>query len=135
MLFDGDPMPRRQPAVVAWALAILFCTYISATGMASQGLAWALLAMPTLALSMKPKYLDSYVKAFGLIVGLYAVMLIVELVTGFQTPNPETQYRFFALTGAWGYLKASAWPMIDPNNAALVINCALIPCFWKALKP
>lgn len=133
MVFDGDPMPRRQPFILAWALTILCCAYVTAIGTAIQGLVWALLALPTLAICLKPKYLGSYLRAFGTVVGIYAVMLIVELATGFQTPNPETQYRFFALTGAWGYLKASAWPMIDPNNAALVINCALIPCFWKAL--
>lgn len=132
MLFDGTLPAKPRPFVLAWAIAILFCMWVSATGAASQGLAWALLGMPTLALSMKEKYLETYVKAFGGIVGLYALMLIVELAAGFQAPNPVMQYRFFALTGAWGFLKASAWPMIDPNNAALVINCALVPCFVKA---
>ncbi len=70
MVFDGNPMPRRQPFVLAWALIILWCAYVTATGVAMQGLVWALLGMPTLALCMKPKYLDGYVKAFGIIVGI-----------------------------------------------------------------
>lgn len=133
MVFDGTPMPRRQSCLLVWLITIVACDLVTATGTGCQGMVFALLGMPMLALSMKPRYMQGYIKATGFILGFYAVLLIIELATGFNAPNPAMQYRFFALTGAWGFLKASTWPVLDPNNAALIINCGLIPCFWLAL--
>ncbi len=136
MLFDGDKLTPKPPFVVMWLITILFCALVSATGVNLLGLTWALLAMPTLALSMKRKYLPGFIKGYGGVLTFYAVLLVGELIVRVHNINPPVDFSLMTLTGAAsaGLLKAASWPMIDPNNAALVMNCALIPCFWKAIN-
>lgn len=132
----SEPRAPRAPFIMAWLITILFCALVSATGVNVLGLTCALLAMPTLALCMKKKYLGGFIKGYGGVVAFYAALLIGEFVVRVKTYNPAIILDLHQLVGAAGegLIKAASWPMIDPNNAALVINCALIPCFWKATE-
>lgn len=90
------------------------------------GLTWTLLAMPMLALSMKRKYLGGWIKGYSGVLVFYAILLIGEFLVRAHPIN----ILDWPGAAAAGLLIAPSWPMIDPNNAALVINCALIPLFF-----
>jgi O-antigen ligase len=81
---------------------------------------WILAAMPSLALCLRKEHLKPYCICFGAIITLYALGLGAQLVL-----NTETT--------AYNYPGRHAWPLLDPNNAAAVINLALVPCVWLAL--
>jgi O-antigen ligase len=88
---------------------------------------WVLASTPLLALSIQQQHLRKIMIASLCVLTVFAVGLILQLVLRVQYTN----YNYHL---DWRSAGAMAWPLVDPNNAACVLNCALIPCVWKALR-
>lgn len=124
------PPENRDPVwrvCVAWLLTLGISTFLLrpvANGAASM---WMLAAMPLLVLSLRKEYLRKYLLGALAVITLYSVGLILQMLF-------QVHYTHFDYELDWRNSSAAAWPMLDPNNAAAVINCALIPCFYLALR-
>ena len=79
-----------------------------------NGVYWiaVLTAMPLLAISLSERDLKPYIKCFGAVLTLYAIGLVAQKIV---------------LGGRVG------WPLLDPNNAACMMQFALIPCLYMAV--
>lgn len=118
-----DGYPERNPvwyASLAWLLALGLSTFILAPVGGAAAVMWVLASMPTLALCLKAKHVIPYAKSMGGVLLVYAIGLIIQYALGVK----YDQLNYI------GY----AWPLIDPNNAAAVINCGLIPAVYLALR-
>ena len=84
-----------------------------------------LTAAPILAVCMKKRYLKSYLAVSLGVITLYAVGLILQV--GLHVHYTHLEYG--------GHIaNLPAWPLLDPNNAATVVNLGLVPCFWMMLR-
>jgi O-antigen ligase len=81
---------------------------------------WVLAAMPTLAVSLRREHLKPYLACFLAVAALYAAGLVAQMALNTQTL-------------LFNYEGRHAWPLLDPNNAAAVVNMALLPCVYLTL--
>jgi O-antigen ligase len=88
---------------------------------------WFLAAMPMLVVAFRKEYLPAYLDCFMAVLVVYATALIFEMMLGVK--YNEVNY-YIAWRDSW----ASSWPVLDPNNAAAIINVGLIPSFYMALR-
>jgi len=112
-------------ACLAWLLTLVIATFFIAPLLPNYftnpaATFWALSAMPIMGLCVTKTHLKPYTICFGTVLVLYAAGLIVQMLAGVQYTTYNVE----------GY----AWPLLDPNNAAAVLNIALIPCLWLALR-
>lgn len=112
---------------LAWLITLGISTFIFAPVPNGAATMFTLAAMPSLALSMQREHLRPFLVSTLVVLTLYAVLLIVEIFL----PAANTAY---VIQVAHRKNSASCWPLLDPNNAAAVINCALIPCFYMMMK-
>lgn len=83
---------------------------------------WILIAMPSLALCLRREHLPAYIKCFGAVIIAYAIGLVVQMLF-----HNHIAYTEYTIPGRY------AWPLMDPNNGAAVLNMALIPSVWLTL--
>ncbi len=104
---------------LAWLIMLGLSTFIIVPVVNGANDMWILAAMPLLALSLRKEHLKPYFWCFGSVVFLYACGLILQ-----KCLNMHYTIDYDGRIG---------WPLIDPNNAACVVNLALVPCVWLAL--
>lgn len=129
LLASNDPHPPRTPlwwALLLWTISLLASTFILRPVGDGAATMWLLIAMPTLALCMKRQAITAYATVFLSILFLYAAGLDVQMAM-------NVHYTALDYGGMLGHT-AMAWPLIDPNNAAAVVNLGLIPSFYLALR-
>lgn len=114
-------------ACLAWLCILELSTFVFAPIANGAAVMWILAAMPCVALSMRKEYLKSHLIAASIVLTTYAVGLIVQMLLGVHYTN----INYFS---DWRGLPIVSWPLLDPNNAAAVINMGLIPCFYMALR-
>jgi hypothetical protein len=123
ILLYNQPCPRRSflwKACLAWALVLTLSAFIIHPVLKAAATMWILLALPSLALCLRKETLLPCVRGFGMVISLYASGLVLQMLTHTQLdPAGGTRY---------------GWPLLDPNNGAAIVNCALIPCLWLTLK-
>lgn len=110
-------------ACFLWLSVLGISAFLLAPVRGGAATLWILAAMPLLPLCLPPEKLLSYLRAALVVLSLYALLLICAF--GFQMHSPFEIYK--------GTVIASSWPLLDPNNAACLMNMALIPCFWLVL--
>lgn len=135
MAFDGGKywsFSNLRLSMLLWLLAIGAATFLINPVVNGATVMWILASMPMLALSMKRKYLKSYLVGFGVVLFSYAMVLVGQFALHVDYTAVGLTYHWFSY-GNEG-LNAAAWPLIDPNNAACVMNMGLIPVFWLTLK-
>jgi hypothetical protein len=106
----------RRPAVAVTSSAFIFTPV---TGGATY--MYVLAAMPSLALCLRKEDLKPYFAGFLAVAALYAGGLVLQMWLDVRTTAYHYEGRY-------------AWPLLDPNNAAMVVNMALIPCLHMALN-
>lgn len=107
-------------ACLAWLLTIGVSAFLLHPVLKASATMWILIAMPSLALVLHRENIRHYIIAFGTITMLFSLGLIYQKLVNMHYTNFDYEGRI-------------AWPLIDPNNAALVVNTALIPCIWISL--
>jgi O-antigen ligase len=119
-------------AYLGWIIALFVATFFLRPVGNGAATMWILLAAPMLGLAIDKETLNKCLIAALTVLVVYAAGLILQLVfhvhyTIFEYPLPGREHSFLPRM-------AYAWPLIDPNNAACVLNCGLIPCFYRALR-
>lgn len=121
LLAEGYPERNLVwKASALWLLALGLTTFFFAPVGGSAAVMWILASLPIMGLTIHQRRLDSYVGCLGTAVAVYAAGLIVQVLL-------DVHYSHHNYPG-------KAWPLLDPNNAALVVNFGLIPAFWMSLK-
>lgn len=118
-----DARVIRKTKIWYLSAAWLFCLVLSAFFLApvkgAAAVLYTLAVVPLIPLCNVST--EKAVKYIGLAIAFYAGCLIVQELLGVGYTN--------------GYeYSGRGWPLVDPNNAALVINAALLPCFHRAIK-
>ena len=111
---------------LAWACILGLSAFIFAPIMNGAAVMWIFLAMPAVALSMRKEFLQNHLNAALAVLTVYAVGLIVQLAL-------HVEYTNINYLSNW-MIPSVAWPLLDPNNAAAVVNIGLIPCLYMALR-
>jgi O-antigen ligase len=123
-LLYGGGYPKSHGIVwygaLGWLLALGMSTFLFAPVQGGAATMWILVAMPSLALCLRPEHLKPYGVGFLTVIVCYSLGLILQMAL-------HTQTTLFNYPGRY------AWPLLDPNNAAAVVNLALLPCVWLAL--
>jgi O-antigen ligase len=123
LLYKGG-YPENQclvwRACLHWLIVIGISTFFLAPVTSGASTMWILAAMPSLALCLRGEALKTCTAGFFAVVTVYAIGLIIQ--EGLRVELATYNYD------------GRAWPIVDPNNAALVVNAALIPSFFKALR-
>jgi O-antigen ligase len=109
-----------RQATLAWLLLLGISTFIFTPIAGAAAFMWVLAAMPMLALCLKPEHLKSHLIGFSWVITLYSIGVIIQSVLGVTYTHPN--------------FSAHVWPILDANNAAVVINFGLITSFYFALK-
>jgi O-antigen ligase len=124
VLLYTNEYDRQQSAVwyscLAWLTAIGASAFLFAPVVNGAAYMWVLIAMPSLALCLQKDNLPAYLKCFGGVITAYAVGLVAQKLLHVHYTNFDYNGRI-------------AWPLLDPNNAACVVNIALVPCFYAML--
>ena len=129
MLYSPEPPPPKNllwKATLAWLLMVTASAFIFRPVPNGAATMWFLFAMPSLALCMKKEYLPDFLKATLAVLTVYAFGLLLQFALNVH----------YTLADYGGMLNhsAMAWPLLDPNNAAAVLNAGLIPCVYMALR-
>lgn len=120
MLRDGYPRGSLSSyCAAAWLAALTLSTFLLAPISNGGAVFWLLAAMPILALCVHEKHLPHLAGCFATVIAVYSAGLIYQALAG-------------VVTRPYNY-PGKAWPVIDPNNAALIVNFGLIPAFWLTL--
>lgn len=133
LVFDGkqyDKMSLVRGTNLAWLVAVGAVVFLFHKAYGITPEVWCLASMPMLALFLKKENLWGYATGFGAVITLFAFSLDFQFLLGIFPESGAIRYTWFIPSQP-----AVAWPMIDPNNAALVLNCALLPFFHYALYP
>lgn len=124
MMVQRNGIPRHESIIQCCLMAWLFILGLSCLVIApiagSAAVMWILVAFPLLALSVHREDLHQHLKYFYITIMIYALGLILQMYLG-------VKYTNYTYVGR-------AWPMIDPNNASAVINFALLPSLYLALR-
>lgn len=123
LLYQGQYPTKKSPlwyACLAWIIALSMSSFLFTPVPGSAAVLWVLLAMPCLALTIRKEHISMYVKSFGGVITLYAIGLIAQLIIHPSFTFYDTGPRY-------------AWPLLDPNCGAAVLNIALIPALWLAM--
>ena len=117
-------------AMLAWLITLGISCFIVKPVFFGSATMFTLAATPLLGLTL-PKDLGWYLRAFGGVILLYAIAIIFQFIFNIHA------YDIFLYDYHWfdEHHPAPAWPLIDPNNTAAVLNCALIPCFYNIIHP
>lgn len=131
LLVYNQRYPKQKTAVwwgcAAWALALGVSTFFVTPVANGAAYMWILLALPVLPLCLHDGDLDTYTRWFGRVIYLYACGLLAQYIL--YPLVPEAYHNH----GVFNYDARYAWPLIDPNNAAAVLNLALVPALYMTL--
>jgi O-antigen ligase len=117
---DLDTTSSVWRAALLWMFVIVAMVFFINPIPGAASVMWVLIALPLLAISLGEADLKNYLWCFGGVVTVYAVGLIV-------------QYALHVTYDVYNLGDRYAWPLLDPNNGAAVINTALIPALYLAL--
>lgn len=124
LLKDGYPKKDLTwYACCAWLFCLLGSCFLIKPIPNGAETMWLMSAMPILALCLHEKHLKPYLIIIGSIVSIYATGLIIQQILGIHYTN-------FNIEGMGG----RSWPLIDPNNAAVIVNAGLITSFFFARR-
>lgn len=112
---------------LAWLCMLGTSAFLLAPVANGAATMWNLASLPILALTMRKEYLKSFLIAALAVVTVYAVGLIIQMLLHVQYTNYNYPIWFRGSP-------AVAWPLLDPNNAAAIVNMGLIPCFYLAMR-
>jgi len=116
-------------ASLAWLLSIVGSVFFINPVMQGAYTMWVLSALPIVALSLPAENIKPCMMGVLGVLVVFALGLIAQMLIHVQ---PSLYGTLVHVSYRSGY--AYAWPMIDPNNAACVLNFGLISCFWLGLK-
>lgn len=130
LLYDDSPETPNpvRGACAAWLTVLALSTFIIHPMLGGAVWFWSLAAMPALAICMKRKYVAGYMLVFGFLLSAYALLLIGQFALSVSYTN--ISYNWFNKDHIEGTRYAAAWPLVDPNNAAAVINVGLLSSLW-----
>jgi O-antigen ligase len=123
LLYSGQNRDRGLVwwACLAWLLAISASTFLITPILGASAYGFILAAMPMTAMCVDPDRLRSYLIGFGAVVVIFALNLIMQQVMNLHYIE--------------GYdFEGYAWPLLDPNCAAAILNMGMIPAFWLAIR-
>jgi len=126
LLYSNEPTPRRGVlwwATLGWLVALTVHTFLIRPVVNGGSNTAVLMAGPMLALCMKKDTLPYYIKAFLGVAFAYILGMYLQLAMDVE----YAPYNYVM----WYGRTAPVWPIIDPNNAACVLNIAL-PAFLYA---
>lgn len=104
-------------ATLGWLTTLGVSCFLLAPIPGAASVMFVLASMPSLAICLRHEHVKPYCWCFGSVIVLYAVGLLVQ--AGFHVT-----YDNYNLGDRY------AWPMLDPNNGAALLNLALIPLTW-----
>ena len=105
---------------LAYLLALIFSAFVIRPIPGSAATFW-IMAIPSLCvIFIKKDHIKECIFATVAILTVYALGLIVQQIMAVSYSAVNYEGR--------------AWPLINPNNAALVINFGLIGSLWMAIK-
>lgn len=110
-------------AALVWLTAVTASTFVFNPVINAASVMWILSALPFLAMTLHPKYIKRCTVVFCVILTLYALGLIYQQYA-------DIRYTYYNFNGGDG----RSWPLLNPNNAAAVMNMAVIPSFYMALR-
>jgi len=123
-LLYGGKYPKQQGVVwhlsLVWLVVLGASAFLFAPVRGGAATMWVLAAMPMLALTLRKEHVRPYLACFLAVAALYAAGLVAQMAL-------NTRTEFFHYEGR------HAWPLLDPNNAAAVVNLALLPCVYLTL--
>lgn len=122
LLYDGKYPADKGPmwyACLCWLITLGAYTFLINPITGCAAVMFVLASAPSMALCLRREHLKSYIVGFGTVIGIYAVGLIVQALL-------HVKYSVYTTDGR-------AWPLMDPNNGACVLNIALIPALYLAL--
>ncbi len=134
LVFDGHIYAHMKPrkAMLGWLAMIGLAGFITAPGFGNMPLLMTLAAMPILAacLRMRPAYLRTYYWCFGVVIGGFSIGLFYQFLHyTVMEPGFVFAHQFLGVARI-----RPSWPMLDPNNAAAVMNIGLFPSLYMALR-
>ena len=108
-------------AGLAWLLALFFHTFFMRPVPGAASVLWILAAPSIIMLTIQPRHLMPTIKWVGFVLVLYALGLVAqELLQVRYTSGLEAH-------------SGRSWPIIDPNNAAAILNFGLLATAAAAL--
>lgn len=123
LLYNGK-YPRCGPiawwATLAWLIMLGASAFFFASVPGAASVMFVLATMPSLALCLREEHIKPYCQCFGGVIGVYALGLILQMLLHVTYDNYNLGEMY-------------AWPLLDPNNAAGVVNLAFIPCMYFML--
>lgn len=114
-------------ACLAWLSTLGVQTFLLMPISGGAATMWVLAAMPLIGLSMSRKALKPCLVALLALLALFAAGLIAQMLL-------QVQYTNYNYHLEWRSAGAMSWPLVDPNNAACVLNFGFLPCIWKGLR-
>ena len=124
LLYGGQYPAHKGPLwglTLAWLLAVTTSAFLFAPVRGGAATMWVLASTPMLALCLRKEHLKPYTAGFLAVGSCYAIGLVIQMALHTQTT-------------AYNYEGRHAWPLLDPNNAAAVVNLAFLPCIWLSLS-
>ncbi len=105
---------------VAWLTILFSSCFILQPFSNGAATLWMLAAMPLLGLTVHEEDLGAYAKCFGVVISIFALNLIAQKVL-------DVHYTLYpGVDGA----RRKAWPLLDSNSAAAVVDFGLISLAW-----
>lgn len=128
LLYNGKYEPFEgalRKATLLWLLALTAASFILNPVISGSYTFFLLATTPTLALCLRREHIRPYCYCFGGVIALYAGGLFLQMEMGVVYDNynlidDNLRHRY-------------AWPLLDPNNAAVIIDMMLIPLVWLGL--
>jgi hypothetical protein len=121
-----DGYPKKDAvwfACLAWLISLAVSAFVVAPVIVINAFVWFLAIMPCMALCLHDKHVKACITGFTIVLGLYAANLIGQQIF-------HVHYIGFNVDGHGG----RSWPLIDPNNAACVLNAAVMTFFYMTLR-
>lgn len=106
--------------VLIWMICVAVAAFLVRPVTNGAFFMWTLLAMPLVAISLKKHDLRAHIIGFGIVLTIYAMTLSAQKIGGFNLNPLYPGGRM-------------SWPLLDPNNAAAMMNMAFTPVVWLAL--
>lgn len=115
--------PPLCSAALLWLSILAFSAFVYRPIPAAAATMWILAAPSLLVIFLSERHVKSSLLAALVVLCIYAGGLILQEILHVS----YTQGDVFNYSGR-------AWPLINPNNAAAVLNFGLIGTFWLALR-
>ncbi len=124
LLYQGR-YPLKKGAVwyccLIWTIVVSGNAFLVTPTAGSAAIGWILITPPMLALCLRREHLPAYLKCFGTLIAVYSAGLVLQATL-------HVTYTFYNTPGRY------AWPLLDPNNAAVIVNFMLIPALYQSVQ-